>query len=111
MREHLLAVRRSGGWTLSGLYDFEPAMMGEPEYEFASVGVFVACGDARFLRRILTAYGHPGDRLDAASQRRLLAYTLLHRYSDLSWYLQRMPTPPELTLDALAARWWSLDAP
>ncbi|GAA4636035.1 aminoglycoside 3'-phosphotransferase/choline kinase family protein [Actinoallomurus vinaceus] len=109
MREHLLVVPGpDGGWSLSGLYDFEPAMMGDREYEFVSVGLFVSRGDARFLRRLLTAYGY-GDRLDAALQRRLLAYTLLHRYSDLSWYLEELPDPPVPTLDALAARWWSLD--
>jgi hygromycin-B 7''-O-kinase len=111
MREHLLATSGpAGGWSLSGLYDFEPAMMGDPEYEFVAVGVFVSRGDARFLRRLLTAYGYPDDRLDAALQRRLLAYTLLHRYSDLSWYLEEMPAPPAPTLDALAARWWPLNA-
>lgn len=111
MREHLLVTRGPIGWSLSGLYDFEPAMMGDRDYEFASVGVFVARGDARFLRRLLTAYGHPDDRLGPALQRRLLAYTLLHRYSDLTWYLEEMPAPPEPTLDALAARWWALDMP
>jgi hygromycin-B 7''-O-kinase len=111
MREHLLAAREpDGGWSLSGLYDFEPAMMGDREYEFASVGLFVSRGDARFLRRLLTAYGYPDDRLDTALQRRLLAYTLLHRYSDLSWYLEEMPEPPLPTLDALAEHWWPVDA-
>jgi hygromycin-B 7''-O-kinase len=108
MREHLLAAPApAGGWALSGLYDFEPAMMGEREYEFVAAGLFVARGDARFLRRLLTAYGH---RLDGALPRRLLAYALLHRYSDLPWYLEEMPAPPEPTLDALAACWWALDA-
>jgi hygromycin-B 7''-O-kinase len=112
MREHLLAVPGpDGGWSLSGLYDFEPAMAGDGEYEFVSVGLFVSRGDARFLRRLLTAYGYGDDRLGATLQRRLLAYTLLHRYSDLSWYLEEMPEPPVPTLDALAARWWSLEAP
>ncbi len=106
MREHLLATRGPRGWTLSGLYDFEPAMTGAPEYEFVSVGLFVSRGDARFLRRMLTAYGYPGDRLGPALSRRLLAYALLHRYSDLAWYLTELPTPEEPTLDALAARWW-----
>ncbi|MCO6008659.1 aminoglycoside 3'-phosphotransferase/choline kinase family protein [Actinoallomurus purpureus] len=112
MREHLLvAPGPDGGWSLSGLYDFEPAMMGDREYEFVSVGLFVSRGDPRFLRHLLTAYGYSGDRLDATLQRRLLAYALLHRYSDLSWYLEEMPEPPVPKLDALAARWWPLDAP
>jgi hygromycin-B 7''-O-kinase len=44
-------------------------------------------------------------------QRRLLAYTLLQRYSDLSWYLEEMPAPPAPTLDALAVLWRAFDPP
>ena len=57
MREHLLVREGARGWELSGLFDFEPAMHGAPEYELASVGVFVSCGDPRLLRTLLLAYG------------------------------------------------------
>lgn len=109
MREHLLVGAGPGGeWSLSGLFDFEPAMMGAREYEFASSGLFVSRGDGRFLRRLLTAYGYPDDRLDERLSRRLLAYTLLHRYSDLPWYMEELPVPSARTLDELAAHWWPL---
>ncbi|MGH3373121.1 MAG: phosphotransferase family protein [Actinoallomurus sp.] len=113
MREHLLAGGGAGRdgvgrWPLSGLFDFEPAMLGAREYEFVAVGLFVAAGDARFLRRLLLAYGYPRDALDEGLQRRLLAYTLLHRYSDLPWYLERLPAPGAASLGALARRWWPL---
>jgi hygromycin-B 7''-O-kinase len=74
MREHLLVTSHAGGWSLSGPFDFEPAMRGAREYEFASVGLFVSRGDAGFLRRVLIAYGDPPGRLDDALSRRLLAY-------------------------------------
>ena len=52
MRGHLLVDRGpAGAWRVSGLIDFEPAMRGEREFEFAAVGIFVAEGDARFLTR------------------------------------------------------------
>lgn len=35
-----------------------------------------------------------------------MAYTLLHVYSDLNWYLRSLPTPPSQTLDALAETWF-----
>ncbi len=41
-------LRPDRTWRLCGLIDFEPAMRGEREYEFVSVGVFAAQGDARF---------------------------------------------------------------
>jgi hygromycin-B 7''-O-kinase len=79
MREHLLVTSDADGWSLSGLVDFEPAMRGAREYEFAAVGLFVSRGDAGFLRRLLTAYGYAPAQLDNALPRRLLAYALLHR--------------------------------
>jgi hygromycin-B 7''-O-kinase len=108
MREHLLVSQHPDGWWLSGLLDFEPAMRGAAEYEFAAVGLFVSRGDAGFLRRLLSAYGYGSQQLDDALPRRLLAYALLHRYSDLAWYLDLLPAPPVPTLDALAAHWWRL---
>lgn len=109
MREHLMVAQDGKGWQLSGLFDFEPAMLGAPEYDFASFGLFVACGDGRFLRRTLRAYGYRDDQLDAALQNRLMAYAILHRYSNLRWYLERLPVPGATTLEELAARWWALD--
>ena len=106
MRQHLLVTEAPGGWHFSGLFDFEPAMPGSSEYEFASVGVFVSQGDSRFLRRVLTAYGYPASVLGADLSRRLLAWALLHRYSNLASWLRRLPEPSRPTLDALADRWF-----
>jgi hygromycin-B 7''-O-kinase len=107
MRQHLLVTQTGdGGWRFSGLFDFEPAMRGASEYEFASVGVFVSQGDSRFLRRVLIAYGYSGGELDARLSRRLLAWALLHRYSNLASWLRRLPEPRDTTLDALAERWF-----
>ena len=112
MREHLLAQQdRDGRWALSGLFDFEPAMIGAPEYDFASFGLFVACGDGRFLRRSLLAYGYRPAELDAALQNRLMAHAILHRYSNLRWYLERLPAAGAVTLEELAARWWPVSSP
>jgi hygromycin-B 7''-O-kinase len=86
MREHLLAAEGPDGtWQLSGLIDFEPAMRGERGYEFVAVEVFVAKSDARFLARTLTTYGYHHDQLGPSLRRRLLAWSILHRYSNLRW--------------------------
>ena len=108
MREHLLVEPAGSGWRLSGLFDFEPAMRGAREYEFASIGLFVSGGDARALRCILRAYGYAEAALDNALQNRLMAMALLHRYSNLPWYLQRLPLPGAQRLEQLAAHWWKL---
>jgi hygromycin-B 7''-O-kinase len=110
MRQHLLVGEGTeGAWQLTGLIDFEPAMRGEREYEFVSVGVFVAEGDARFLTRTLTSYGYRHDQLDPELRRRLLALGMLHRYSNLSWWMHRLPEPDRPTLNALADRWFATD--
>jgi hygromycin-B 7''-O-kinase len=108
MREHLFVERTAGGVRLSGLIDFEPAMIGASEYEFASVGLFVACGDARVLSCVLRAYGYAAHALDEALSCRLMAHALLHRYSNLPWYLRRLPAVDATTIEQLAARWWPL---
>lgn len=102
MREHLLVERDgSGRWRLSGLFDFEPAMVGDADYECASIGVFVTGGDATLLKRFLAGYGRdPGARS-------FMTHALLHKYSNLRWYLERVPPPPAVrTLEELADTWW-----
>jgi hygromycin-B 7''-O-kinase len=111
MREHLLVERVNGAYELSGLFDFEPAMIGAPEYEFASVGVFFSCGDPVLLRDVLVAYGYSHPDLNHALERRLLTYALLHCYSNLAWYLDRIPPNENVTrLDELAAHFFGIDA-
>ena len=108
MREHLLvAENRERTWRLCGLIDFEPAMPGEREYEFVAAGVFLAQGDGRFLARTLTAYGYHPDQLGPDLRRRLLAWGILHRYSNLRWWMRRLPEPSQPTLEALADRWFA----
>ncbi|APU13377.1 putative homoserine kinase type II (protein kinase fold) [Actinoalloteichus fjordicus] len=108
MGEHLLVTPGDEGWELSGLFDFEPAMRGASEYDFASVGLFVTAGDSTALRTLLTAYGYGADRLTPETSRRLLAYALLHCSGTLPWYLRRLPAPAEPTLEAAAQAWWGL---
>ncbi|WP_240690579.1 MULTISPECIES: phosphotransferase [unclassified Amycolatopsis] len=108
MRDHLMVTREGDGWRLSGLFDFEPAMRGAPEYEFAAVGLFVSSGDSAFLRSLLLAYGYHPAELGPDFSRRCLAYTLLHVYSDFRWYLDVLPAPREPTFVSLADAWWGV---
>ena len=70
MLDHFFAERTSRGWELTGLIDFEPAMVGNPEYEFASVGLFVAGGERDALRAFLLAYEYRPEELDGEFSRR-----------------------------------------
>jgi hygromycin-B 7''-O-kinase len=110
MRQHLLVGRgpagcsAGGGPTLTGLFDFEPAMIGDRAYDFVGVGLFVTRGEPGLLGRFMEAYGRTFE------PRELLAHTLLHVYSNLPWYLRELPAPSLPTLDAVAEAWFDSDS-
>jgi hygromycin-B 7''-O-kinase len=107
MREHLL-VEREAGFRLTGLVDFEPAMLGAPGYELASAGLFVSCAEPGLFRELLLGYGAA---LDPDLPMVTMAYALLHRYSNLPWYFERLPASvPPGDFAALAQAWFSLEA-
>ncbi|MFH9354156.1 phosphotransferase [Kitasatospora sp. NPDC017646] len=100
MREHLIADP-DGRWRLTGLIDFEPAMIGDPAYDLVAVGLFTTRADPHLLGRLLTAYGRPFE------PRLLMAYTLLHVYGDLPWYLEELE-PSARTPEDLAPEWFGI---
>ncbi|HET7498033.1 MAG TPA: aminoglycoside 3'-phosphotransferase/choline kinase family protein [Candidatus Eisenbacteria bacterium] len=106
MREHLLVDRREGAWHIGGLLDFEDALRGAREYEWACAGIFLTCGEPGLLGALLDGYGvRPDDELPM----RCMAYALLHRYSNLRWYLERLPARgTEGDLESLARLWFAL---
>jgi hygromycin-B 7''-O-kinase len=110
MREHLFVAQDPAGhWHFSGLIDFEPAMPGAAEYDFVGAAVFVSEGDARFLGRVLRAYGYRDEDLDEAFRARMMAWSLLHLHSDIPAWMKRLPPPAEPTFRSLAGRWFATD--
>jgi len=93
--------------TISGLIDFGDAMIGDPEYDFAAVGLFVTRGDKRAFSAFSQSYGGNADPVERAS--RTLRHALLHKYGTLSWYL-KMLEPPALPLAELADHWFGVAA-
>jgi hygromycin-B 7''-O-kinase len=92
---------------ITGLIDFGDAMVGDPEYDLAPVGLFVTAGDAVAFRAFCTSYGLDAEALsDPARPHRLLRHALLHRYGTLTWYLQRL-APPVHALPDLAGHWFA----
>ncbi|MEH0422992.1 phosphotransferase family protein [Streptomyces sp. B21-083] len=98
MQQHFLIDPDT--WHLTGLFDFEPAMIGDRAYDFVGVGLFVTRGDPDLLGRLSRAYGH------TFALHRLLAYTLLHVYSNLPWYMRELHVPVEGTWEAVAEEWF-----
>lgn len=111
MPANLLARRdERGGWRLSGLVDLEPALVGQREYELVAVAIFLAEGDPVVFGAALTGYGYAADQLGEAFRRRMMAWTLLHRCGNVASYLERLPAPAEPAFEALADRWFAVQA-
>lgn len=93
---------------VAGLIDFGDCGTGDPEYDFAPVGMFVTRGDPAAFRAFGDAYGIDPDAMeDPTRPRRLLRHALLHRYGTLAWYLDVL-RPPVDSLDALALHWFGV---
>lgn len=97
-------------WNLFGLVDFEPTMRGQREYDLVAIAVFLAEGDPPVLGAALDEYGYAAHQLDDAFRLRMMAWTLLHRYGNVAAYLQHLPAPAEPTFEALADRWFAVEA-
>ncbi|HEX6341266.1 hypothetical protein [Umezawaea sp.] len=66
--------------------------------------MFLTRGDREAHGALLRAYGYR--EVDRELPRRLLAYALLHVYSNLPWYLREIPPGGVKTLDSLADLWF-----
>ncbi len=104
--EHLLVSRRGQSWDVTGLIDYGDAMLGHPLYEF--VATLSITRGARPLRRSLfLACGFREDQLDRLLERKLMAYTLLHRFADVRWLLALAGDVPPGDIRALERILWS----
>ncbi len=87
MREHLFITCSEQGIELSGLLDFEPSMIAVPQYDLCAAGLFITAGDGELFRILLNAYDpnwipHPHE---------IMRMLLLHRYSNLRWFISMLP--------------------
>ncbi|WP_086827635.1 phosphotransferase family protein [Allokutzneria sp. NRRL B-24872] len=101
-----LARHGPGGWTVTGVQDFEHAMLGPREFDIAWTLLSVAKGKRPLVRRMLDGLGV--QRRDLELQRRLLGMVLVHPAFDLTKCLRRLGVPRLSTMNALARRWFPL---
>jgi hygromycin-B 7''-O-kinase len=105
MRDHVFFSTSGKELSFSGFVDFEPAMIGAPEYDFAAVGIFLSSGSPQALRSFFLGYGNL-ESVDRKFKRRTMAHALLHKYGNLKWYLEFMPRAD--SLEELAEKWWAV---
>jgi hygromycin-B 7''-O-kinase len=106
MQEHIFLRESRGQWTVSGLIDFEPSIVGHVEYEFCAVGLFLSRGDKDLFRLFLSSYGYGDSDLTAEMSRRIMGFLLLHRYSNLKWFLTFLPPDAHVTRLAELEQYW-----
>lgn len=108
-QHHLLVKKQRGKWR--GLFDFDDAQVGFCEYDLASVGLFMVRGQPQQLRAFLLSYGYSGQGLNEHLTYRLMAYALLHRYSNLNWIREELVSKPAIvSLEELAQAIYGLDS-
>jgi hygromycin-B 7''-O-kinase len=107
MPDHLFVQAQGSEWRLTGLIDFEPWMMGYAEYEFAAVGLFITQGNRDLFRLFLNSYGY--QEIPADLSRQIMVFLLLHRYSNLNWFLNLLPPDHGFTtLHQLEQYWYGI---
>lgn len=87
--------------TITGLVDWGDARLGDPAYDLIVPALFQCRGDARLCAALFEGYGV---RLDDDLRRRLMTYSLVHRYNDMTRFLD--VAEGARTLDELSARLW-----
>ena len=106
MLEHVFVD--SARLLIGGLIDFEPSLLGPVEYDFGAVALFIAEARPARFHAFLRGYGYP--RTDTTA-RLLLTHTLLHRYSNLVWYMERLGPARADTLEELEKAWFTIGPP
>ena len=74
--------RDGSTWRLSGLFDFGDVMTGRGEYDLLGHSAFMTAGMPRRVRSLFNGFGYSAAEINSGLTRRLMALTLLHRFSD-----------------------------
>ncbi len=105
--EHILVSECGGRWKVTGFIDFGDAMLGHSHYEFAAPGCCITRGSPNLQRAMLLAYGYAEDQLNATLAKQLMAYTLLHRFINISDLVELFGSQKPADFDALRQALWS----
>jgi hygromycin-B 7''-O-kinase len=99
--QQVLIAERRGRLELSGLFDFGDSIVGHPDYELISPIFLITKGEPGLSTALLHGYGIA---LDEHRSRRLMAWSVLHQFNDLTRYI---PGPGDAgSLELLRQRYW-----
>jgi len=92
---NLLMTRQGGSWQISGLIDFGDVMVGFSEYDLLGPTTFLTSG-AEQVRALLDGFGYDGPAATRGLGQRLMRMLLLHRFSRLVKWQDRVRSFDEL---------------
>jgi hygromycin-B 7''-O-kinase len=105
--ENVLLSKAGGSWQVVSYVDFGDAVIGHPDYELVTPGLELARGDGQLLRALLRDAGYAESELNKELRRRLMAFTLLHRFVQLEDVVKMVPQARgDTVLEELAQVLW-----
>jgi hygromycin-B 7''-O-kinase len=90
---NLMINKVDGAWKLTGVIDFADCFLGDADYDLLGPILFMFNSNQKLIFEFLKSYGYTQDGLDEALQKKLMIYTILHRYSDINSYLPQDEEP------------------
>ncbi|WP_066309025.1 phosphotransferase family protein [Bacillus sp. FJAT-29814] len=84
---NLLFNKVDGKWTLTGVIDFADCFLGDGDYDLLGPILFMFNGDSDLTSSFLNSYSY--EELNESLRKKLMIYTILHRYSDINYYISK----------------------
>ncbi|MBE4906457.1 aminoglycoside 3'-phosphotransferase/choline kinase family protein [Bacillus luteolus] len=88
---NLLFNKENHNWKLTGVIDFADCFLGDPEYDLLGPILFMFNGNKELTTSFLLSYGFREEELTDSFRKKLMTYTLLHRFSNIEYYISRNP--------------------
>ncbi len=86
---YLLLNKIDGKWKLTGVIDFADCFIGDPFYDLLGPILFMFNIEKGLVKDFLRSYGYEDHQLNESLQKKLMIYTILHRFSNINYYISR----------------------
>jgi hygromycin-B 7''-O-kinase len=88
---NLLFNKENNKWKLTGVIDFADSFLGDHEYDLLGPILFMFNGNQELTYSFLISYGFLEEELNDSLRKKLMIYTILHRFSNLNYYISKNP--------------------
>lgn len=86
---NLLLNQDKGKWKLTGVIDFADCFIGDGDYDLLGPILFMFNCNQTLVCRFLESYGYSRDLVSSRLQKKLMTYAILHRYSDINFFVSQ----------------------